>query len=64
MGIKLPDLPPLLTVSDLVRTLPYKKSWIWNASRKGVFPRPIKLSPGRTCWKTSEVLAWLEKAGL
>jgi predicted DNA-binding transcriptional regulator AlpA len=31
---------------------------VWRKSREGTFPRPYKLSAGRTAWKNSEVLQW------
>ncbi|WP_339819490.1 AlpA family phage regulatory protein [uncultured Paracoccus sp.] len=31
---------------------------IWKWVRNGAFPKPIKLSPGCTRWKLSEIEAW------
>jgi predicted DNA-binding transcriptional regulator AlpA len=30
----------------------------WRAIRRGEFPAPIKVSPGRVAWRESDVLAW------
>ena len=60
--IKTPaDLPPLPRVSELLQLLPMEKSWLWQASRTGKFPRPIKLSERTTVWRREEVLEWLER---
>jgi prophage regulatory protein len=31
-------------------------AWLW--ARKGIFPQPIKLSPGCTRWKLADLEAW------
>lgn len=36
---------------------------VWALVAKGVFPKPIKLSPGCTRWRVADLEAWLEKAG-
>ncbi len=38
-------------------------STIWAKCKAGEFPKPIKLSTRLTCWKASEVQAWLESKG-
>jgi len=40
------------------------ESSIWRLVQRGLFPRPIKLSPGCTAWYEHEIDEWLEaKAG-
>lgn len=36
------------------------RSKLWNDVRAGLFPPPIKISPGCTRWVAADVLAWLE----
>lgn len=55
------DLPPFPRAADLLAILPYGKSWLWEASRTGRFPKPFKLSERTTVWRREEVLAWLEQ---
>ena len=55
------DLPPFPRAADLLLVLPFKKSWLWQASRTGRFPRPFKLTERTTVWHRDEVLAWLDQ---
>ena len=32
----------------------------WRLTRAGLFPRPIKLGPGRNAWIEAEIDAWIE----
>jgi prophage regulatory protein len=34
---------------------------IWRLYRRGLFPRPVRLSPGTVGWRESEITAWLEQ---
>jgi prophage regulatory protein len=44
--------------------LPFSAPTLWRKVAAGTFPRPIKLSERVTCWKVSEVRAWMDaKAG-
>ncbi|MBP7407038.1 MAG: AlpA family phage regulatory protein [Candidatus Microthrix sp.] len=40
--------------------IPASRSSIWRWVRKKKFPAPVKLSPGVTAWRWSEVKAWLD----
>jgi predicted DNA-binding transcriptional regulator AlpA len=53
------DIPELARISDLERALPFKRSWIYDAIKKGKFPAPKYLSDGITVWPRSSVEAWL-----
>ena len=33
---------------------------IWRLRRRGDFPAPVKLSPGRVAFLESDITAWLE----
>ncbi len=39
--------------------LPFSAPTLWRKVRAGTFPQPIKLSAGMTCWRVSEVRAWM-----
>ncbi len=36
----------------------FSRSTLWRRVADGSFPPPIKLSPGITAWRHSEVLKW------
>jgi predicted DNA-binding transcriptional regulator AlpA len=36
------------------------RTTIWRMQRRGDFPRPIPISPGRVCWDESAVDQWVE----
>jgi prophage regulatory protein len=35
-------------------------SSIWRLARQGLFPTPVRLSPGCTAWFEHEIDAWLD----
>jgi len=39
--------------------LPFSNSTLRRMVRAGVFPQPIKVSSRLSCWKVSEVRAWM-----
>jgi prophage regulatory protein len=53
------SLPELSRIPDLERALPFKRSWIYSAIKKGQFPAPVRLGDGITVWPRSTVEAWL-----
>ncbi|WP_183330536.1 helix-turn-helix transcriptional regulator [Halomonas campaniensis] len=49
-----------LTVQQVADRYATSTSSIWRWVRRGQFPRPVKLSPGCTRWRASDVEAWEE----
>ena len=39
--------------------LPFSAPTLWRKVKAGTFPKPVKLSERVTCWKVSEVRAWM-----
>jgi prophage regulatory protein len=39
------------------------ESSIWRLTHQGLFPAPIKLSPGCTAWFEHEIDKWLDEKG-
>lgn len=46
--------------SQLLPFVPFSKTTLFEWSKDGRFPAPVKLSPTITAWRNSEVIAWLE----
>lgn len=44
---------------DIPVPLPFSAPTLWRKVAAGTFPKPIKLSERVTCWKVSEVRAWM-----
>lgn len=44
--------------------LPFSAPTLWRKVAAGTFPKPIKLSERVTCWKVSEVRAWMTAQGM
>ena len=44
---------------SVVAPLPFSAPTLWRKVAAGTFPKPIKLSERVTCWKVSEVRAWM-----
>ena len=56
------QLPPqgMSRASQLLPFVPFSKTTLFEWSKDGRFPAPVKLSPTMTAWRNSEVIAWLE----
>lgn len=39
--------------------LPFSAPTLWRKVKAGTFPQPFKLSQRVTCWKVSDVRAWM-----
>lgn len=50
-----------LRVKDVAAMLSIGKSTVWLYTKTGNLPKPIKLSPGVTVWKLSEIEQMLNK---
>ena len=48
-----------LTVAAVAQIVPWSQPWIWQQSKLGNFPKPIKLSPQRTVWSMREIQEWI-----
>lgn len=55
-------LPPqgMSRASQLLPFVPFSKTTLFEWSKDGRFPAPVKLSSTITAWRNSEVIAWLE----
>ena len=54
----------LLRLKQVLEIVPVSKStwWAWCANEKGV--KPLKLGEKTTCWRLSEILAFIAKQGV
>ena len=61
-GSHIKHLPPqgMRRASQLLPFVPFSKTTLFEWSKDGRFPAPVKLSPTMTAWRNSEVIAWLE----
>ena len=50
----------LLRIADASERTTLAKSTIWLKISQGLFPKPIKLSPGINVWRESDIDAWIE----
>ncbi len=46
---------------DILPFLPMSKTTLWEWSKDGRFPAPIKLSPTMTAWSYAQVHQWINK---
>jgi len=54
MDYQLQKLPEVLAITGLSR------AHLYALAKKGVFPKPIKLSERSSAWLASEVLDWID----
>lgn len=60
---QLPYLLPqgMSRARDLLPFLPFGITSLWNYTKAGKFPKPVKISPTVTAWRNADVIAWLEQ---
>lgn len=46
--------------STILPLLPFGSTTLWQWSKNGKFPAPVKLSPTITAWRNRDILNWLE----
>ena len=58
------DLVPITVACQLIggRETPITPSTLYKGIKAGRFPAPIKLGPGTSRWRRSEIIAMLDKA--
>lgn len=56
----LPDR--LLRLPHVLQIVPISKSTWWAGVRSGKFPKPVKLGPRTTCWRQSDIAAFVENS--
>jgi prophage regulatory protein len=59
-ALEIKTMERYLRLAQVLEIVPVCPATIWNWSRDGLFPKPIKLGAKVTAWKESEVLAHLE----
>lgn len=47
-------------LSTILKIIPISKSTWWLGVRTGRFPKPIKLSPNITAWRSEDILQFIE----
>lgn len=52
--------PGFIRLPRVVALTGLSKSTVWDRSRLGTFPAPVKIGEHATAWKKAEVLAWME----
>lgn len=52
------DAQTYLTDRDLARRFAVARPTIWRWTHEGTFPAPVRLTPGCTRWKLSDVQQW------
>ena len=58
-------LTRIVSNRELVQRLGLSAATLWRMRRRGDFPAPIALSPGRIGWRETDLAAWLDqRAGL
>ena len=48
-------LEPLLTLDSVLEVIPISRELWWSGVKSGRFPAPIRVSPRKPLWSTSEI---------
>lgn len=54
------DNEALLRLPEILRLIPVGKSTWWAGVKSGRYPKPIKLGPGITVWRSADIRQLLE----
>jgi prophage regulatory protein len=54
------QLTPIVGVAAVCAALNVSKPTLYRMIRRGDFPRPIQVSPGRVGWKRSDIQRWID----
>lgn len=57
------ELDRYIRANELARLLGISRATVWNWTKDGRLPKPVKLSPHVTAWKASEVAKAIEARG-
>lgn len=61
-GLSQEKFDRLLRLKEVLKIVPVSKSTWWSWYSRGVAPASIKLSEKTTCWRLSDIMAFIEKA--
>ena len=58
-------LPPtgFMRLPQILQLIPVSKSTWWQGCRDGRFPKPVKLGPKTTAWRSEDIAALIERIG-
>ena len=51
----------ILREKEVVRITSLSRVTIWRLEAAGMFPKRVRISPGRVGWREMDILAWIEK---
>ena len=52
-----------LRLPQVLQLVPISKSTWWDGFKTGRFPKPVKLVPRTTVWRTEEIMEFIERIG-
>lgn len=52
-----------LRLPQVLQLVPISKSAWWEGCKTGRFPKPVKLGPRTTVWRSEEILEFIERIG-
>jgi len=52
-----------LRLPQVLHIVPISKSAWWDGCKTGRFPKPVKLGPRTTAWKTEDIAALVQQLG-
>ena len=51
----------LLRISQVLELIPISRSAWWQGCRTGRYPKPVKLGPRTTAWRSDDIAALVDK---
>jgi prophage regulatory protein len=53
-----PEPRKMLIEAEVLGLVPFKRATLYNMIKKGLFPRPVHVSPNRVAWFASDIVRW------
>lgn len=50
-----------LRLREVLELIPISRSVWWEGISRGIYPSPIKLSPGTTAWRVADIKALIDR---
>ena len=60
---KINDVPQILSRRQVAAKIGVSLTTLWRLVTKGLFPRPLQISPGRVGWTADIVDRWIDERG-
>jgi len=55
--------PKLMVLAEVLKMFPVSESTWWAGISRGIYPKPLRLSPRRVAWRVEDIHALIDNLG-